>query len=271
MSLASPTVPPIAEPAISFAPRPRCQHVSRKGRACRYLGVSAKQPYCKQHLPLGSTERLSDDMHKACKNFDTPEGVTNVLHSIFFALADGEISERRAGVLTYILQTILNSQRSNLQLQKLVAGAERQGLSLDNPFDPSDRSEADPGPDKLTWNLPPIREQMDAGVTSDGGAATPNSGVPLTRVAGEVPSGSPPPPPSAAFAEGTPAELADRPSPPADLNHFYPRDPTLPRHLQDPDRLAPPFPSQAELDRRNAAFNPIRGFRRSRFVPPSSR
>jgi hypothetical protein len=47
-----------------------------------------------------------------------------------------------------------------------------------------------------------------------------------------------------------------------DLNHFFPRDPSLPVSLQDPNKLAPPPPSQTEIDRRNARFDRIHGYRR---------
>jgi len=43
-------------------PRPRCQHVSRNGRPCRYLGLSPENPFCKDHVPPpppGSPESLA--------------------------------------------------------------------------------------------------------------------------------------------------------------------------------------------------------------------
>jgi hypothetical protein len=46
----------------------------------------------------------------------------------------------------------------------------------------------------------------------------------------------------------------------ADLNHFFPVDPTLPAHLRDPKRVAAPPPSDAELDRRNRQFDRVHGF-----------
>jgi hypothetical protein len=38
-------------PASIPPPRPRCHHVSRTGRPCRYLGLSPENPFCKDHLP----------------------------------------------------------------------------------------------------------------------------------------------------------------------------------------------------------------------------
>jgi len=195
-SLVSPAVPSTTEPSSPFAPRPRCQHLSRNHRPCRYLAVSTTQPFCKHHLPEGSPEHFSHLLHTRADNFDTPGAVTNTLHSIFFALADNQISERRAGVLTYILQTILNSQRANLQLQKLVATSEREGLSVDNPFSGDDSSPNNaPLPHRLTWNLPPIGfprpSKPPSSASADAHSASP--GTSLSRVAGPscTPSSSP--------------------------------------------------------------------------------
>jgi hypothetical protein len=63
-------------------------------------------------------------------------------------------------------------------------------------------------------------------------------------------------PSSKSFASPVP------PPKPPDLNHFYPRDPTLAPGLQDPNRMAGPLPDQAELDRRNRRFDRVHGFRR---------
>ena len=275
-SLETPVAPQSAPPSISFSPRARCQHVSRTGRACRYRAVSANQPFCKHHLPPGSPEHLSEQMFRICHEFMTPDHVTNVLHSIFFALADGDISERRAGMLTYILQTILNSQRANLQLQKLVATSERQGLDVDNPFDsnaePAARGVPPTGPDKLTWNLPPTSPvspcssqssdspaQSAASPPSSNSSGAPGSspepgsalsaGTPISQsAAGDTSSNSAPAP-----SGGRSSDASDRPlqpprtapeksAPPLELNHFYPRDPSLPRHIQNPDCFCSPPP-----------------------------
>jgi hypothetical protein len=49
---------------------------------------------------------------------------------------------------------------------------------------------------------------------------------------------------------------------PADLHHFFPVDPTLPAHLQDPKRMPAPPPTDAEIDRRNRRFDRVHGFAR---------
>src|ERR1700739_724210 len=137
---------PDSSPAASLpeTPRPGCHHVSRNGRPCRYLAVPAKQPFCRDHLPTGCPEQLSDVLSEMAENFNSPEGVTNVLYTIFFALVDGYISERKAGILTYIAQTTLNSHRATAFLQKLEAEAEPKlwpmgpGSPLWTPPDSSD-------------------------------------------------------------------------------------------------------------------------------------
>lgn len=84
------------------------------------------------------------------QNFDTPEGVSNVLYTIFFWAASGYISERKAAVLTYVAQTMLNSQRVDLQLQKLLAESENRGLPLYNPYNAAAASEAEATPSAPT-------------------------------------------------------------------------------------------------------------------------
>ena len=275
-SLETPVAPQSAQPSISFSPRARCRHVSRTGRACRYRAVSASQPFCKHHLPPGSPEHLSEQMFRVCHNFMTPDHVTNVLHSIFFALADGEISERRAGMLTYILQTILNSQRANLQLQKLVATSERQGLDVDNPFDcnAETASAAAPatGSDKLTSNLPPASPvspcsgqssdwpaQSAAPLSSSNSSGAPDSssepasalspGTPISQSpADDTSSDAAPAPCSGRSSDASerplqpPRTTPEKSAPPLELNHFFPRDPSLPRHIQNPDCFCSPPP-----------------------------
>jgi hypothetical protein len=139
-----------SHPKESLTPTPpqrqRCPHVSRNGRRCRYLGASPTEPHCKYHLPENSTEVFYNLLEKMAQNFDTPEGVSNVLYTIFFWAANGYISERKAGVLTYVAQTILNSQRIDLQLQKILAESESRGLPLYNPYNSTDTSEEAPTP-----------------------------------------------------------------------------------------------------------------------------
>jgi len=107
-----PTDKSTANAASSPPSRPRCQHVSRNGRPCRYLGLSPENPFCRNHVPPGLPEDLAKTLEEMGGKFETPEEVTGVLRELFFALAKGTITERRAGILTYIAQTILHSHRA---------------------------------------------------------------------------------------------------------------------------------------------------------------
>jgi hypothetical protein len=48
-------------------------HSTAPGRPCRYLAVSAKQPFCKHHLRDGSTEHTCELLLARRPNFDTPK------------------------------------------------------------------------------------------------------------------------------------------------------------------------------------------------------
>jgi len=80
--------------------RPRCQHVSRNGKPCRYLGVSPETPFCRNHqppLPPGSPDELADTLKQMAGNFDTPEGVNQVMYVLFSRWwRGGSRSARRA-------------------------------------------------------------------------------------------------------------------------------------------------------------------------------
>ena len=67
---------------------------------------------------------------------------------------------------------------------------------------------------------------------------------------------------SSSSSSSSPSPRPKWPPPVVDLNHFFPRDPSLPVSLQDPSKLAPPPLSQAEIDRRNARFYRVHGYRR---------
>jgi len=100
------------------SPRPRCQHVSRNGRSCRYFAVSPGQPFCKHHLPPpapGSPQAVAEILRQAAGKLETPEDVTNVLFAVYCALAKGHISERRASNLCYLAQTALQAHRDIAQ------------------------------------------------------------------------------------------------------------------------------------------------------------
>jgi hypothetical protein len=134
----------------SLAPssRPRCRHISRNGRPCRYLAASAGKDFCKEHLPPaepGSPEELTKALKKTAGRFDTPETVKDVLFLVFCALAEGRITERRAGILCYLAQTVLHSHRA-IALKKQLDNKPRQRVFIDNL----------PGPE---WETEFVRQQ----------------------------------------------------------------------------------------------------------------
>ncbi len=251
-SLKSSSLSNLKEPLTPTPPlRQRCPHVSRNGRRCRYLAASPVEPHCKYHLPENSSVVFSDLLEKMAHNFDTPEGVNDVLYAIFFWLADGYISERKAGVLTYIAQTVLNSQRTNLQLQKLLAESERCGLRLENPYENSYDEEPDEAATAKSPSSPaaPLSKAASE-VPQQSSSVHPNSPAPeasadaVPPAATSAPVDPPTTPPTPPPKIPTPP-----PPPPLDLNHFYPRDPTLSPHIQDPRTYTPAAPS----NRRNFA------------------
>ena len=118
--------------AASSSSRPRCRHVSRNGRPCRYLGLSPENHFCRDHVPPpppGLPESLAKTLEEMGGKFETPEEVNRVLHVLFFALAKGTVSERRAGILTYIAQTILHSHRAVQHTRQI-----EQKLSPSSPY-----------------------------------------------------------------------------------------------------------------------------------------
>lgn len=244
---------PSPEPVQLRPSRPRCQHVSRTGRPCRNLGLSAKQPFCKSHVPPGSQEDLTFTLLEAAQNFNTPEGVNSALYTIFFALVEGYLTERKAGILTYVAQTILNSHRATAQLQRMAAEAEAKRLPMWPTYPSSSQS----------WSS---EDDPSAETTGSSGSANPPSPPVPDASSTEAVSSSPAQPAAAASVQppansgGTKPSLTTAPPPPpVDLNHFFPRDPSLPRSLQDPDRLPPPPPAREDLERRNARYHPPSG------------
>lgn len=362
--------------------RPRCQHVSRNGRTCRYLTTSPETSFCKLHAPApppGGPEAFASQIASIAAKFDTPSGVNHVLCAIFQALMTDAISMRKAGILTYIAQTILHSHRAMAQWEK------RQE-------EIAEQEKNERGPGKLTWNLPlPVRqpeerqkthphlplawnimqekdiaamarlnpqgaiavilaqadqkaakqseshkkpdtgndattaadraaesapeksavakcgqhtssqkpqgelhnavrkvtaetdiEQKDAraGLNSgrDVGSGTARASESECDTHGDKPAmlpkqGSSTSPTSSASSASSASPISLTSPPPGYFNHFYPRDPTLPAHLQDPDKASYIPPSQAELDQRNRQFDRKQVRRRgpSRFAPTSYR
>lgn len=231
------------------SPRPRCLHVSRNGRACRYLGLSPESPFCKDHVPppLGGTpQELACALQCAAADFSSPQDVKNVMAMVFCAMLERRLSPKEAGVLCYIAQTILHCQRLGAYLDK---AKEVQAKDSDDdvprnyygrPIIPYR-----PGPDDI--------DNSDDASSSTAQPAKPEESAPPVPAA---------PPTQVAPANSSLDSCTSYPLPtPPDLNHFYPCDPALPPGSQDPDRFSSPTPSLEELQRRNARLDPAQDSR----------
>ena len=157
------------------SPRPRCSHISRSGTPCRYSALPHSN-FCKYHLPVvpaflagrtptelaparscgGSSDRrrataadpdpaLAAELLEAAGEFSTPSDVNRVMRAVYRAMVERRLSPKEAGVLCYIAQTTLHSQRAMDRHQQLEAEAQarREG------------DEDNDSPPMLTWNLPP--------------------------------------------------------------------------------------------------------------------
>jgi outer membrane biosynthesis protein TonB len=275
--------PSSTAPSASASNRPnRCRHVSRNGRPCRYL-AAAPTDYCKNHVPKDKTKDTLELLHKVmaknAENLETPEGVSNVLYTIFFATLDGDISERRAGVLTYLAQTILNTQRAvtehdKRKRQQATETAQRNlSTCIYLPHRPAPA--APPKPAAIAQPATPAPPTPQ--VTSEPKAATPPAAEPAKPPAPVepptvAPQSSPAPVAQSSSAESPkspdpspepakPPRKKSAPLPKPDLNHFFPQDPTLSPNLQNPRTLAPNPPPIAALNLRNTRFNRANGIR----------
>ncbi len=232
-------------------PRPRCQHVSRNGRPCRYLGLSLENPFCKDHVPPpppGTPEELAYSLQRAAADFSSPQDVKNVMAKVFCAMLERRLSPKEAGVLCYIAQTILHCQRLDVYLAKVeaqLAEEEDDGIPRNIYGDP------------IRVYEPPSESTVNSATacTSTAQPATPEESATPAPAA---------PPAQPAPANSSPSSSISSPPPaPPDLNHFFPRDPSLPPALQRPSSLSSPTPTREELERRNARFNPSQATRSS--------
>jgi hypothetical protein len=228
-------------------PRPRCQHVSRNGRPCRYLGLSPENPFCKDHVPPpppGTPEELAHALQRAAADFSSPQDVKNVMAKVFCAMLERRISPKEAGILCYIAQTILHCQRLSAYFDKV---KEQQAKDEDDGI-PRNYY----GQPIIPYQPPP--DNPDSSDTVSSSTAQPRK-----------PEESAPPAPAASPAQPAPANsslgssTSSPPPTPPDLNHFFPRDPALPPGSQDPNHFSSPPPSREELERRNARLDPAQG------------
>ena len=270
----------------------RCKYLSETGRRCRLMAVSAGSGFCAAHerKKQADVTKLVTDLEEFADSFHTPEGISDVMFLLFFALLEGRITERKAGILTYMLQTALHAQRAIERKKKLEVG------KVDPLFRP------------LSWNLPPSSEDDDSeppreevpkcsadlpvgsavSQATNGGAevkieeaeekeagikaSATEKNSDATEAASKAPASeggrykNPPQPAvnggSSSSTSSTSFTSSASSSRPADLNHFFPVDPTLPARVQDPNRVPPPPASPEEIARRNQQFDRRHGFTR---------
>ena len=164
---------------------------------CRLMGSAAgirrlqrSRRCAKHHLAPDPNDPVTmdsiwDDLAEKGAALDTAKQVQSSLSVIFYALAEGKITERRARILCYLLQTVLHAQRLIPAQEKLAA--ERSGAN------------------DIWRRLPACfrdDDANDANVTSDAAAkAKGDSAAPeaQTTVAGSAPeqASAPPSPPKA--------------------------------------------------------------------------
>jgi hypothetical protein len=96
--------------------RPRCHYVSANGIRCRYSAISETAQLCKRHLAPNPNDPVTmdsiwQDLAEKGGSLDTAQNVKDSLSILFYCLVEGKITERRAGILCYILQSVLHAQR----------------------------------------------------------------------------------------------------------------------------------------------------------------
>jgi hypothetical protein len=93
----------------------RCQHTTANGRRCRMPRVNAHVVYCGTHL-LAQQRRLREEPARGAQ--DALDGVTDlrsatsvnhVLGNLTTLLADGRMDYRKAVVLAYLCQLLLQT------------------------------------------------------------------------------------------------------------------------------------------------------------------
>ena len=96
----------------STAANHRCTYLSPSGRRCRSSSVDPLCGFCQKHAARKDTHPDSADLsadlfRNATPSFDSVEEINSVLTNLVILLAEGRISTRRAGVITYALSFLL--------------------------------------------------------------------------------------------------------------------------------------------------------------------
>ena len=91
-----------------------CQHITAAGRRCRMLRARNHDLLCAYHVRLKrqeaeQAEALTDDILGPVEDFKSAVAVNHALGNLFVLTARNRIPVRRAAILAYIAQLILNS------------------------------------------------------------------------------------------------------------------------------------------------------------------
>jgi hypothetical protein len=112
---------------------PRCTHTSPSGRRCRSSSPAPDSLYCPRHEPK---EDPAAGLVRDLDQFRSAADVTVFLSRLLGCLSRGEISTRRAAVLSYVSISLMHALRS---LQR-----ENQSNANGDSFDPL----------PISWNVP---------------------------------------------------------------------------------------------------------------------
>lgn len=193
----------------------RCAYTNARSQRCR-MAASPGSPYCHSHAKntviVAST--LASELSQAAGALSAPEDVNRVLAKIFLALAEDRLSTRKAAVLGYIGQMLLRSHREIAFHKKLADDEAKRN---------------DSGP-HVVIDIPGMTLDVEtSAVTPPQPQAVP-TGSATTPVAEIAPSTN----------EPNATDESSQPYPPlADLNHFYPNDPSLQPTLQRASAIPP--------------------------------
>jgi len=141
--------------SASASRRPRCSHISRNRVLCRYSAQPGSDR-CKYHRAsppsVQSDDVLADELLAAAGTLSSPADVNRLIRSVLQALLQRRLSTKEAGILCYIAQTSLRSQRDVARFQQLQAKPEAKAETESSSGVDEDDALI---PHKLTWNLPP--------------------------------------------------------------------------------------------------------------------
>jgi len=230
----------------------RCTYMTASGRRCR-MSASPGSLYCfshaKNNVIVAST--LAAELSHAAGSLGAPEDVHRVLAKIFLALAEDRLSTRKAAVLGYLGQMLLRSHREIAFHKKLAdEEAKRNNSGHLTVIDIPGMTDEAPAVTAPSQPSPPTNHNSFSPVVT-APQTQPASTEPATTPAQAAPPSANEPNPAPAPAKNPstarPSSDPSQPYPPLpDLNHFYPRDPTLRPGLQQP-RNTTVYPDEEEL------------------------